>query len=753
MKDLIIFYILFFSGLSTLMAQISFSELESRNGIYYKIGATAPFSGAITEKYKDGKKHFIAHYKAGKLDGEFIEWYKNGNKCSKGYYKKNKLDGLLIKWLENGQTRFVKNYKDGKLNGVAQQWHMNGKKYYVKNYRNDMLNGEVLEWYNNGRLKYHWTYKNGKIIGERIEWDENGKRKNLKDSVKSRKNNVTTATTIASSLVGDLNLAQAHSKAETTRYHGIRPDDPGGRNGLLNPERGWRNGTSVFAEPTGKKIGCPAFHLRGKTFTGYSDQWWILDAQRYKPYGLTLVQTYVYLNEFSDQPISEEKLRLLQNSFDNVRKHGLKVLLRFAYEKDTNRTGGPTVQRILEHIDQLKPLLRENADIIYVLQATFVGAWGEWHSSTNYIEENHEALAAIVAKELEALPVERMIQVRVPKYKRWVLSQPILGGFQMVNAQNAFSAVPAARIGFENDGFFAGNSDGGTWPEPPFYANPGNPEFDYMTMESAYVPVDGELYWSDQGIKEKGGIDDGLQAAIRMRLHHYSTFSLEHSYSGSEGYPSAKDSRDERVLSTQSRRERKLYTIDRWMHTPLTLEQVKDAKLPISDGYFQNAFGDTVARTQFEYITDHLGYRIELQKAVFRKIVNLGDKLSVEVELINRGFATFINPRPVYFVLIDASGDVVLTQKTDANPQTWQPYEPGDPDYKPLTHAIKGEIPTKEVEDGEYMLGLWLPDGSERIRMDSRYAVRTANRDVPWWTTADGRYGVNILGTVTIVRR
>ena len=48
------------------------------------------------------------------------------------------------------------------------------------------------------------------------------------------------------------------------------------------------------------------------------------------------------------------------------------------------------------------------------------------------------------------------------------------------------------------------------------------------------------------------------------------------------------------------------------------------------------------------------------------------------------------------------------------------------------------------------MLGVWLPDADESMKNDSRYAVRAANGDVPWWTTADGKYGVNILGTVKI---
>jgi len=48
------------------------------------------------------------------------------------------------------------------------------------------------------------------------------------------------------------------------------------------------------------------------------------------------------------------------------------------------------------------------------------------------------------------------------------------------------------------------------------------------------------------------------------------------------------------------------------------------------------------------------------------------------------------------------------------------------------------------------MVGFWLPDADESIQLYSRYAVHVANRDVPWWTTADGKYGVNILGTVKV---
>jgi len=306
------------------------------------------------------------------------------------------------------------------------------------------------------------------------------------------------------------------------------------------------------------------------------------------------------------------------------------------------------------------------------------------------------------------------------------LEDPILNVPIMLDKTNAFSGVPAARLGFANDGFMANISDGGSWSEPPFYANPGNPEFDRVTMESPYMAIDGELYWSDQG-----GEIDGLKAASRLRLHHFTSLSFTHSYSGYEG---------------------KRYSIDRWMETSLTEEEVQKENLPVSDGYFRNYKGEQIERTEFEYIRDHLGYRIELQNAKFPKIVLNDESFTVKVELINRGFATLINPRHVYFVLINTSGELVLKEKIEANPQSWQPFEPGDLEYKPLTHSIKGNVSLKKIKSGEYMLGLWMPDADESIQSDSRYAVRVANNDSPWWTTVDDKFGVNILGAIKITK-
>ena len=515
-------------------------------------------------------------------------------------------------------------------------------------------------------------------------------------------------------------------------YRGLRPTDPGGRLGLRNPERGWRIET-VIAEPPRKTFG-PAHHLSGKVAPLYQEDWWMLDAGRFEPFGLTLVQAYCYLTEFADRAISEEKLALLQESLDNLRHRGLKAVLRFAYERDMGLKEGPTLDWILRHLDQLEPLVRRHVDVIYVLQAGFIGAWGEWHSAARIAQDDYVARAALIKRLLEALPAERMLQVRVPKYKRLALAQPALAAMGEVGEHNAFSSVPAARIGFHNDGFLAGPSDGGTWPEPPHFGGPGNPEFDSMTRESAFVPVDGELFWSDQGFDGKaarGKGVDGLNAAVRMRLHHYSSFSLAHSYSEREGQP---------------------YSIDHWLSATVTPESLRGAAMPIADGWFEDGFGQPVTRTQFEYLQDHLGYRLELQSARIPERVTVGAGFRVEIELINRGFSTLHNLRPVILALLDRTGKVTELPVRDADPRQWQPFRPGDAAYQPMVHRITwtGNLPAT-VRPGWQQIGLWLPDAAGSLRHDPRYALRVANRDVPWWTDVLGRFGINLLGVIEVV--
>ena len=110
------------------------------------------------------------------------------------------------------------------------------------------------------------------------------------------------------------------------------------------------------------------------------------------------------------------------------------------------------------------------------------------------------------------------------------------------------------------------------------------------------------------------------------------------------------------------------------------------------------------------------------------------------------------NPRPVYVALIGKDERVHDFPVKDADPRTWQPFAPGDLEYQPLLHKVHVRAPISEkLSPGHYRIGLWMPDHDKRLQLDPRYAVRVANRAVPWWTDGNGRYGINIIANVQVV--
>ena len=96
-------------------------------------------------------------------------------------------------------------------------------------------------------------------------------------------------------------------------------------------------------------------------------------------------------------------------------------------------------------------------------------------------------------------------------------------------------------------------------------------------------------------------------------------------------------------------------------------------------------------------------------------------------------------------MLIDKEGEVTEFP-TDANPLNWQPFEPNDSTYTSLMHTVNLSLKLPaSIPAGTYQLGLWIPDGSDRLRYNPRYAIHCANGDTDWWISRDGKYGVNVL--------
>lgn len=265
---------------------------------------------------------------------------------------------------------------------------------------------------------------------------------------------------------------QAPARRVTYAARGARKGDA--KAGIGNPERGFYRHVET----------------RASTKVPYD----LAALQRYRAeQGVTLLLCIYYLDIFVDRPMDAAFLDLLARNLATVREAGQKCILRFAYT-DAASGGAPpfgdaTKDIILAHIDQLAPFLRDNDDVIAVMQAGFIGVWGEWYYTDHFVDDptrpdlvssarwadRHEVLARL----LDVLPVSRMAAVRTPQAK-----QSMFGTTTPITADEAHSGSDLARTAAHNDCFLASDTDSGTYLDPD--------DRPYLAAESPYLSVGGE---------------------------------------------------------------------------------------------------------------------------------------------------------------------------------------------------------------------------------------------------------------------
>ena len=196
--------------------------------------------------------------------------------------------------------------------------------------------------------------------------------------------------------------------------------------------------------------------------------------------GRTLVYLKILADAFREKEFSVEFLDAIQSGFDIARTSGIKVIPAVTYN---NRSGDADAskEQIFRHIDQLKPLWKKNADVIYLLKAGFIGAWGEWHGSTHGLDTPKHR-QDILFKILSALPKDRMVAIRSPLYKRQIFKGELL------TLKRAFDGSNLARTGFHNDCFLSSDDDVGTYRHETSRAA----GIAYIGGETRFTPFGGE---------------------------------------------------------------------------------------------------------------------------------------------------------------------------------------------------------------------------------------------------------------------
>jgi Domain of unknown function (DUF4832)/Domain of unknown function (DUF4874) len=396
--------------------------------------------------------------------------------------------------------------------------------------------------------------------------------------------------------------------------------------------------------------------------------------------GISTLRLYFLIDEFRDSAISTDALKFLTDQFNTARGAGVKLIPRFAYNFPQSgsypyKDPDATQSRVLAHIAQLEPVLKANADVIAYVEIGFIGAWGEWHSSTNNLvdpEPNtkvNDASRAIVKRLLEALPKTRMVAQRYPRYKQELFSTEPLA------VTEAFTGSERSRVGAHNDCFLASNTDYGTYSDN---ATEQEATKAFLERDNLYLPQGGETCNNDANAQPYTGCTNALKDMARLR-----------------------------------------YT-------------------SLNRGYLTDVYARWKKEGCLDEATRRLGYRFSLLESTLPESAKPGAGLTVKLSLKNEGFAAPFNPRGFALVL-RAKSDGKLTRLTitdggnipanrTLDPRFWTP---GATTSLETTLTLPGDLAA-----GLYDVLLQLYDPEPSLKDRPEYAIRLANADV--WEALTG---------------
>jgi Domain of unknown function (DUF4832)/Domain of unknown function (DUF4874) len=423
----------------------------------------------------------------------------------------------------------------------------------------------------------------------------------------------------------------------------------------------------------------------------------------------TLVFRYYVLDGFNATPLSPTLLNSIKADFQIARLAGVKLIPRFVYSVTANAGACPEAficppygdaskAVIINHIAQLKPVFTENADVIACVQLGFIGTWGENYytdffgdpsgnaNNGKLLDNNWQDRIDVLQALLNAVPKDRMVQVRYPQFKqRFVYGVSANVSSQALSDAEGFTETDKARIAFHNDCFLSGSNDVGTYED---YGNTATPRSssnivvstlrDYKKQDSKYVAVGGET--CDDAFSPQNNCEPVGRAETEMAEMHYSFLNAHYNTAVNNDWQS-----DGCMLKIKTR----------------------------------------------------LGYRFVLKNATFPKSAIAGQPINVVINLDNIGYASPYNPRPVELLLRSTVSGFVRKFTFATDIRRW------------FSGTIKLDgsftLPA-DISPGDYEVLLNMPDKYPSINTRAEYSIRVANKDL--WEDATG-YN-KLLYTLTV---
>ena len=395
-----------------------------------------------------------------------------------------------------------------------------------------------------------------------------------------------------------------------------------------------------------------------------------------------LAFAYIYLTKWHLEELPDDALTVIEGIFEYCRLKNYKLYVCFCYNnqyainchlsqenKDKLASECADQETILKHIDQLAPIIAEYKDCCFNIKNGFIGFVGEWARSFQWPEVDYNVITKAIVDKLCA-PNEIYFSHRLPEYT--------------ADVKKAYPDWENIKwIGFNNCAFYGEQSNEG-WNSAGFQVNDKDGWWEYMCENGAYAPTSGEMFTSEN-LNSRGCILKGKEAILEMAHHWQSVFSFFH---GKYDCVSRSDL---------------IAIMDNWAREEINKEWLDAQGIIYDPNWFVDANGNPVARNCYEFIRDHLGYKIVADNV---KIDAANGKITVSMGFKNYGFSAAFNLKSGFAILNDKFEMVSEVEVGD--PSKWYSHDPENwKSNEVLSYSLSAELDAP-TESGTYYVAFFL---------------------------------------------
>ncbi len=477
-----------------------------------------------------------------------------------------------------------------------------------------------------------------------------------------------------------------------------------------NPDRGFRSGTG-FSVGELAKLGSDEKISNAVYKT--------LDNYVFRLHDNTKVINISYnLSAYNkSKKLPDEALNVIRITGDLLRLKGYKQSVNFVYNSSYHvaytvseearkniESVSASEEIMLSHIEQLAPVMKEYKDTVFSVMGGFIGFSGDMAESSQYPPVDRNRIMKAVMEKL-VVPLDTYYLIRTPSNKYdFEKAYPDYKESKRISFVNKSMFGVQTKLGWNSGGYQKGNPEN----DPVDW-------WEYVTEQAAFAPNDGEIF-PNSNLIGKGShptprIMTGLEIILECAHHSLTTMGFWNGY-----YEVDRTKESPAVM-------------DLWQEQAITPEILNENKIVYDPAWFLDDNGETAARNTFQFIRDHLGYKLVGEKF---KASSDGKTIKASLSLKNYGFSAAFNIKSG-FALLDADYNII--SRADAGePNEWYSHDPKDPTSTAVpTYTAEAELSAPETA-GEYHIAFYLKNS-----MDDGAAL--SNREVPF------ENGMNILYT------